>query len=209
MQPERRGDAPPAEGLMRVFDLHRVELLRFLAARCGEIGEAEDCLHDVWLRIAAMRGGVIAQPRAYLFRMANNIVLDRRRGQTRAMARDRGWIEADGSLLADAAPDPAPRADEALIETQETARLLGAMAQLPAGARRALHLHRIEEHPQADVARIMGISRSGVEKHIATALRHLRRILIEAPAENCGSAPVAASLPQNGPERTLAGNDQP
>ena len=208
MQPERRADAPPAEGLMRVFDLHRMELLRFLVARCGEIGEAEDCLHDLWLRIAGMRGGVITQPRAYLFRMANNVVLDRRRGQTRAMARDRGWIEADGTILADAAPDPAPRADEALIDAEDTARLLRAMAQLPAGAGRALHLHRIEEHPQADVARIMGISRSGVEKHIATALRHLRRILQAEGAPDCGGTSPAASPEQ--PERLPARlDDQP
>lgn len=189
-------DPGMADGLMRVFDQNRMELLRFLAARCGEISEAEDCLHDLWLRIAGMRSGVIAQPRAYLFRMANNIVLDRRRGQTRAMARDRGWIDADGTTLAEATPDPAPRADEALIDAEETAQLQAAIAQLPTGARRALHLHRIEGHPQADVARIMGISRSGVEKHIATALRHLRRILQTEAGSDCGGEPLVASPEQ-------------
>ena len=68
-----------------------------------------------------------------------------------------------------------------------------AIARLPPGAQRALRLHRIEGHPQGEVAAMMGISRSGVEKHLAVAMRHLRDAL-----RDCGFFAGAASQPQQG-----------
>jgi RNA polymerase sigma-70 factor (ECF subfamily) len=52
--------------------------------------------------------------RAYLFRTANNMVLDHARSSQRSMARDRGWIEIDGPAPAmpEDRPDPAPDAEE-------------------------------------------------------------------------------------------------
>jgi hypothetical protein len=57
---------------------------------------------------------------------------------------------------------------------------------------RKLH-DRIEGLPHAEVAQIMGISRSGVEKHLAVALRHLRGRLQFLVNADCGSPGAAAS----------------
>ena len=72
--------------------LHRAELLRFLFARCGDRDEAQDLIQELWIKAESAACGAIANGRAYLFRMANNLVLDRRRAQHRAMARDRNWL---------------------------------------------------------------------------------------------------------------------
>jgi len=179
-----------AGGLTALLAQHRGELLRFLTARCGDAGEAEDVLQDMWLKLAGLAPGPIANGRAYLFRMANNMVLDRVRSRHRAMRRDRGWLEADGTAeeAPEDRPDPADPVDETIARDQEAALLHAAIEQLPAGAQRALRLHRLEGRDQAEVARIMGISRSGVEKHIAVAMRHLRNSLAD-----CGWFGAAAS----------------
>lgn len=170
---------PPA-GLASLFEAHRGELLRFLRARAGSLPEAEDCLQDLWLKAASEPAAPIANGRAYLFRMANNLLLDRRRGHYRAMQRDRRWIESEGETApAEWRADPAPRADDALARQQEADILARAVAALPPGAQRALRLHRFDGHGQAEVAEIMGISRSGVEKHLALAMRHLRAALAD------------------------------
>ena len=201
------GAAPDSGGLAALFAAHRAELRRFLAARCGDAVEAEDLLQDLWIKAAApspaQPAGPIANGRAYLFRMANNLVSDRRRARLRAMRRDHAWV-AEGSAGASAAlpedrPDPAPPADEQISRQQEAELLRTAIAGLPPGAQRALRLHRIDGHPQGDVAQIMGISRSGVEKHLAVAMRRLKQSMLD-----CGLSPVAASQ-----EQGLADNSDP
>ena len=106
------------------------------------------------------------------------------------MRRDLAWLGIDGEGMAapEERPDPAGPADEIIAQEQEAALLRNAIDSLPAGAQRALRLHRLEGHDQAEVARIMGISRSGVEKHIAVAMKHLRNALAD-----CGWFEPAAS----------------
>lgn len=178
----------PAQGLEALFDVHRHDLRRFLCARCGNAEDAEDLLQELWLKASASarvgRTGPIANGRAYLFRMANNLALDSRRARMRAMVRDHEWSEnANGAfaLVPEERRDNAEPIDEQLAREQEFAVLHDAIASLPPGARRALQLHRLDGLPQADVAGVMGITRSGVEKHLATAMKHLRNKLA-----NCG-----------------------
>lgn len=180
-------------GLAQLFEEHRQELLRFLTARCGDPGNAEDLLQELWIKAAGHSGGPVANGRAYLFRMANNLVLDGARGRRRAMARDRAWMEGGGPAESalDDRPDPALPADEEIVKWQEARILERAIADLPPGAQRALRLYRIEEMSQAEVARVMGISRSGVEKHLALAMRQLRNAL-----KDCGLLSVTASQEQ-------------
>ena len=180
-------------GLVSLFGAHRAELLRFLAARCGNRDAAEDLLQDMWIKLSSLNAGPIATGRAYLFRMANTLVLDQLRTRQRAMRRDRGWLEAEGTgdEMPEDRPDPTEPADEQIARRQEAELLEQAIATLPPGAQRALRLHRFEGYGQAEVAQIMGISRSGVEKHLAVAMKHLRNALAD-----CGWFAIAASNAQ-------------
>jgi RNA polymerase sigma factor (sigma-70 family) len=180
-------------GLAALVSAHRRELRAFLVARCGDPAEAEDLLQELWLKVAGLPSGPIANGRAYLFRAANNLVLDQVRGRHRAMQRDRAWLDdgSGGTTSPEDRPDPAPRADETLMREEEATLVRRAIAALPSAARRALELHRIEGRGQAEVAQIMGISRSGVEKNLATAMRHLRRTLAD-----CGYFGPVASMGQ-------------
>jgi RNA polymerase sigma-70 factor (ECF subfamily) len=182
----------PPSGLAALFEQHRRELARFLSARCGDPHQAEELMQDLWIKLSGTSPGPIANGRAYLFRMANNLMLDTLRARRRAMARDHGWLrDAGGDMPSEVRPDPAPSAVDSIIADQERAVLHRAISDLPPGAARALRLHRFEGLAQGDVAREMGISRSGVEKHLATAMRHLRRALAD-----CGFFATAASLQQ-------------
>lgn len=186
-------------GLTAVYIQQRAALLRFLCARCNDRQEAEDALQELWLKLDGPTYGPIANPAAYLFRMANNLVLDRRRSRTRAMRRDMQWLVPAGASAtgqpAEQQPDPATPADEAMASEQERTVLHHAIAQLPPGARQALMLFRFEGHSQPEVAAIMGISRSGVEKHLVVAMKHLRAALA-----NCGVFDAVTSS-QNRQER--------
>ena len=180
-------------GLAALLEAERGALLRFLAARCSDPAEAEDLLQELWLKATMAQTGPIANGRAYLFRMANNLVLDRVRASRRTMQRERAWLDHDAPAPAgiEMRPDPSPGAEAELIEAEEAAQVRRAIEALPEGARRALLLYRFEGHGQGEIARIMGISRSGVEKHLAVAMKHLRSSL-----ESCGYFGAATSQEQ-------------
>jgi RNA polymerase sigma-70 factor (ECF subfamily) len=182
-----------AGGLVLLLERHRAEIVRFLSARCGSVDEAEEVVQEMWIKVNAQATGPITNGRAYLFRMANNLVLDRARGRRRSMRRERVWLEAEGAAaqLPEDRADPGEPADEIISRQQEAQVLRDAIADLPEGARRALRLYRFDEIGQKEIAEIMGISRSGVEKHLALAMKRLRQALAD-----CGMFEPVASVRQ-------------
>jgi len=167
--------------LSSLYDHHRAELLRFLVARTADAAEAEDILQEVWIRARTQPPASIEHWRAYLFRVAHNLFVDRLRARRRREARERNWSEEAHGPIAEneEVADPSPRADAAMEDREEAAQLASAIANLPEGARRAFVLHKIDGLSHGDVAARLGISRSGVEKHIAVAMKHLRRMLAD------------------------------
>lgn len=174
-------EAAPAGGLLALYHAHRGELLRFLVARTRDAAEAEDLIQELWLRLQHARLGPVANGRAYLYQMANHLALDRSRERRRRLHRDQAWaaLAQDGPVPVDEPVDPASRPDQAVLEAEELQQLSAAIGALPEAARRAFCLHKMDGLGHAEVARRLGISRSGVEKHIALAMKHLRRALLD------------------------------
>ncbi|MEO8308608.1 MAG: RNA polymerase sigma factor [Pseudomonadota bacterium] len=163
-------------GLARLYEQHRAEILRFLKARTGDAAEAEDVMQELWIKVQEGETGPVANGRAYLFRMAHNLVLDRLREQRRRGQRESSWsiersagVTSEGDLV-----DPGQSTESQLVLQDDLARLAVAIGNLPAGAQRAFTMHKLEGLSHGEVAARLGISRSGVEKHIALAMQHLR-----------------------------------
>lgn len=189
-----------ASGLVAAYQNHRGELLRFLRARTRDPAEAEDVVQELWLRLRNLRPGPISNARAYLFQMANNLVLDRARERRRRSARDHSWTEQSFELAPGAQGqlqpvDPGQTPEDALLDVEEQRALAGAIAELPEGARRAFQLHKLEGLSHTEVAARLGISRSGVEKHIAVAMKNLRRLLADCGPDGAAASPPPDSTP--------------
>ncbi|MGU3390154.1 RNA polymerase sigma factor [Sphingomonas sp. M1A8_2b] len=156
---------------------HRQQLVRFFTGRTGSAAEAEDVVQEIWLRTAEPITGPIANPLAYLHRIGLNIVLDRVRASGRRARRDTGYAETMTTIVGDEAVDEAPSAFDAVFGQQRIAQLAVALAGPPEGAMRVFRRHKIDGLSHAEVAAEFGITRSAVEKHIAVALKHLRKAL--------------------------------
>lgn len=166
-------------GLAAVYSAHRAALVRFFTQRTGSEAEAEDVVQEIWLHIAqpVTGTGPIAKPLAYLHRIGMNIVLDRIRAQGRRQARDAGYVVATTGGSGAHVTDDAPSAFDAVAGKERLARLAAALSGPPQGAMRVFRMHRIDGLSHADIAVELGITRSAVEKHIAVALKHLRKAL--------------------------------
>ena len=170
----------PLNGLESVYHAERPKLMRLLCARTGNDAEAEDLLQELWIRVRQPSQGPIANGLPYLYRMAQNLVVDRQREVQRRAKRERQWLDqhsagaAKGGEPADGSPNP----EEAILDHEEGARLVAALETLPPGARQVLTLHKVDGLSHAQIADRLGISKSGVEKHMAVAMKYLRRSML-------------------------------
>lgn len=169
-----------AHGLEAVFLANRDRLLRFLKARGGG-DAAEDLLHELWLRVSAAPTGPIAEPLSYLFRAANNLMLDRRRGELRTAQRDQDWSDASGPSVAGVSD--APSGERVLIAREQLRQAEAALEALGPRVAAVFRRFRLEGVGQREIAREFGISLSAVEKDLQKAYRALIQLRSDADAE--------------------------
>jgi RNA polymerase sigma-70 factor (ECF subfamily) len=167
---------PPAEGdpLVALYLARRANLVRFFAARTGSPAAAEDLAQELYLKLAGRAEPVEAEnPLGLLYRIATNLMLDRRRGEARSAARDTAWTDAEHTRLGGEGVVEAPPADEQVASRQRLRQLVEAVAELPPQMQRAFRLHKLEGLSHAQTAQAMGLSVKSVEKHISAALKAL------------------------------------
>jgi RNA polymerase sigma factor (sigma-70 family) len=167
------GKTPPAStaaGLEQVYLLNRPALLRFLKAR-GAGDAAEDLVQELWLKASAAVSGPVRDPLPYLYRVANNLMLDRRRAELRQAKRDHVWSGAD-DIVSEPVSDT-PSDERALIARDELAAAEAALKALGERTDIIFRRYRVEGVSQAEIARELGISLSAVEKHLQKAYRAL------------------------------------
>lgn len=157
-----------ASGLEALFLANRPKLLGFLRAH-GAGDAAEDLLQELWIKISRAQTGPIAQPVSYLYRAANNLMLDRYRSQRQSVQREQAWSEAVGS--AQPGQSDAPGGERVLIAREELRMTQAAIDTLGTRAAAIFRRHRIDGIGQREIAAEFGVSLSTVESDLRAAYR--------------------------------------
>jgi RNA polymerase sigma factor (sigma-70 family) len=154
--------------LQLVFMEARADLERMLRRRLGSSPAAADLTQDLYLRLRHITAPFPDrhQARAYLFRMAVNLVTDHIRVEGR-----RAEFLAGAVVLFDDVCDGPER--DALTRDQMR-RIEKALSELPSRCRDVLYMSRMEGKTHAEIAAELGVSRSLVEKYAVRALLHCR-----------------------------------
>ena len=139
----------------------------------GSHADADDIAQDACMRALDIESPQrVREPLRYLFRIARNLVIDRRRSRVReALLADSLAVIQRGS------GNPADP-ERILAGKQDLERVLAAIASLPPRCREAFTLHRFDGLSYAAIARRMGVSTSMVEKHIAEAMIRVTRAAV-------------------------------
>jgi RNA polymerase sigma factor (sigma-70 family) len=159
-------------GLQQVFEDNRAQLLRYLRAH-GAGEAAEDLMQELWLKASSSASGPISSPRSYLFRAATNLMIDRRRAETKARARDQEWSGLADRLSVSVADDPGPERE--FDGRRRLALVERGLTGLPTRAVSVFRQHRLEGRTQREIAAAMALSISTIESD----LRMVYRLLAE------------------------------
>lgn len=172
MKMERSDLGPHSDSVVEsLYRRFRKPLLAFFQ-RSTSRDDAEDLTHEVFIRLTRHADlQVIEQPSSYVFTVAKNMLRDMHR-QSRSRSASRH--EPIDMVLA------SPELPEGLVEGIDPERVLRGkqsaielatmLDALPERTRDVFLLYRLERMRQKDIAAMLKISVSSVEKHIAKAI---------------------------------------
>jgi len=151
----------------RLFREHNAALLRFIAAKIGSEHEAREIAQEAYVHLLQLdHPEAISYLRAFLFKTAANLAVDRLRQRGR-----RTHVAGTGD------------ADFAVFELSPERQLAGQQAmavfrtvveELPAKCRQAFLLHRVQELSIDEIAARMNIGPCMVRRYVSRALEYVR-----------------------------------
>jgi RNA polymerase sigma factor (sigma-70 family) len=157
--------APQAAATAGLYERHSAKILGYCHHQLGSREEAEDAVQTTFMNAfrALGRGVVPEAESAWLFKIAENVCLSRRRSTWR-----RGRIESpsDFEVIEEIVPGPSRQRDE-LIGIED------ALASMPEQQRRAILLREWQGLSYREIAEELELSQSAVETLIFRARRSL------------------------------------
>jgi RNA polymerase sigma factor (sigma-70 family) len=165
--------APEADLTRALYEQYANQIFRYCMHQLGSREEAEDAVQSTFLNaFRGLKRGVVPElESAWLFKIAHNVCLSRRRSSWR-----RGRIESptDFDVAEELTPAPSRRADE-LIGLQD------ALEQMPEAQRRAILLREWQGLSYREIADELELSQAAVETLIFRARRSLASGLEQPP----------------------------
>ncbi|MEM7574162.1 MAG: RNA polymerase sigma-70 factor [Bacteroidota bacterium] len=157
------------EGHFReLFQELGASLRNFLYYKSGDLQRAEDISQEAFVKLWQACARVAPdKARAYLYRVANNLFLDR-------VKHDKVVLKFQQQQSTSVQVDS--KNPERLLEAEELReRLTAAISALPEKSRTVFLLNRIDGLSYQEMADRLGISKKAVEKRMSKALVELRR----------------------------------
>jgi RNA polymerase sigma factor (sigma-70 family) len=151
----------------RLFREHNEALVRFLRGRLGSRNEALEVAQEAYVRLLSLdQPGAVSYLRAFLFKTAANLAIDRRR-------RHHSYDKVTGrQLFMEFAENRTP---ERLVAGEQTLRHLGSLIEsMPAKCRAAFVMSQIHGMDAVTIAARLGITDSMVRKYVVRALLRCR-----------------------------------
>ena len=156
-----------AQRISRLFSEHNDALIQFLATRLRSVQEAKEVAQEAYVRLLSLEdSGAVSFLRAFLFKTAANLAVDRIRG------RNRQQHAVDAGLCDDSREVPTPDREVASAQEVEIVRRL--VSELPPKCRHAFLLHRVHGAEFSEIAQEMGLSERMVRHYVLRAVLHCR-----------------------------------
>ncbi len=163
--------------ITRLFREHNEALIRFLALRLRSQQEAREVAQEAYVRVLNLeQPGAVSFLRAFLFKTAANIAVDRIRHErtVQRMAKAGKFWEQFGA---------APSAEHAAADAQELSLAQSLIDELPPKCRRAFLLHKVYGLEFAEIAKQMGLKERMVRNYVVRAVLYCRAGLDAAAAQ--------------------------
>lgn len=171
-------DSPAAARRLEVaglFERHNDILVKVLVTKLGSVQEARDVAQEAYVRVLGLDDEtVVSHLRAYLYRTANNIAIDRLRERVRR--RESARVDPEEAGL-----ESGESSAEELIDVEQRLTLIRQfITELSPKCRQAFLLYKFECRSYGEIADRLGIGESMVRKYVLRGVRHCQSRLRES-----------------------------
>lgn len=150
-----------------LFQSHNDELVRYLVGRLKSRDEAVEVAQEAYVRLLRLDDtSTIGFLRAFLFRTATNIAIDRQRRRGRAMA----YVEQEKADTDTQIFEFTP--ERQVAGQQSLKKVVDCIESLPPKCRYAFLEFKFRHRSYDDIAEEMGITTSMVRKYVLRAMVH-------------------------------------
>jgi RNA polymerase sigma-70 factor (ECF subfamily) len=161
------GNPPNTLDLNALYSAHQGELVRHLAKMVNCEETAADLVQESYLILSkTAHKEAIPHPRGFLYRVAINLALNHLR---------RSKVAETYSHYLVADDNQAPSTEHLVQHRQRLERFIQVVDGLPPRGRDVFILHKVYGMTHKEIAEELGITVSGVEKHIAKGLSQCRQ----------------------------------
>lgn len=162
-------DRERAELVERLFREHNTTLVRFLTTRLHSISEAREVAQEAYVRVLQLdKPGASNLLRAYLFRVALNLAIDRIR--RRKVQQHTHETEPDLMQAAEDLCDP----ERYAVAREDLMLVARSLQELPEKCFKAFLMYRLEGETQARIAERLGLSDRTVNSYVRRAMLYCR-----------------------------------
>jgi len=157
-----------------IYNQESDSLFRFCLFRVSDREKALDLTQEAFTRLWTYiyRGKKISNPRALLYKVARNLIID--------WYRKVKPISIEGLANGDGEPEfdpPDPKADLEIELGVEGRRVLSTLNKLHPHHKEVIYLRYIEGIPPRDVAEILGLNANTVSLRISRGMEALRKLM--------------------------------
>jgi RNA polymerase sigma factor (sigma-70 family) len=160
------------EWFLKQIFRHGAALHRYLRRFTSGAEDIEDLVQETYVRIYAIEDrDAVDSPRALLFRIAHNLAIERSRRQVARATDSVGDFDALNVDTSEAPPD------EQIDARRRFESFCAAVDRLPPLCRRVFVLRKVYKLSHTEIAEVLGVSHSTIEKHVAKGLIRCREYL--------------------------------
>lgn len=165
------------ETMEELFSALESPLLNYALRLAGEMGAAEDCVQDAFMKLQAQFHDV-REPRRWLYRTVHNLALNHRRRAGKTVTLE--VKAADSTPIAIDPPDPQPLPDEQIVRAEGIGLMRLSLEALDDRSRELIRLKFNEDLSYKEIS-----GRTGLKiGHVGYLLHHALKTMADELARN-------------------------
>lgn len=158
-----------AAAVSELFRQHNRTLVRFLDARLQNEQEAREMAQEAYVRLLELgRTGAVGFLRAYLFRIAFNLAMDRIRSRKSRSRLDAAKLQPVEDIFEQSF------VEKHVLAADELQVFRASLEELPEHHRQALVMNRLDGLSTAEIGRRLGKSERMIRRYVVYALIYCR-----------------------------------